>query len=74
LLSEAYGGVVGATDFLEKMSRKEKLWPILYIFASHPYSASRIAAIKENIKLKGYVTGQKIPFTIEMKENLSKNN
>lgn len=74
LLNKTYGSVVGVTDFFEKMSRKENLWPILYIFASHPYPASRIAGIKENIKLKGYVIGQKMPLTIKIKEDFSKNN
>jgi predicted Zn-dependent protease len=68
LLNETYGNVVGATDFFEKMSRKEKLWSILYIFASHPYPVSRITSIKEHIKLKGYVIGQKMPLAIEIKK------
>lgn len=74
LLNKTYGSVVGATDFFEKMSRKEKLWSFLYIFASHPYPASRIVAIKEHIKLKGYAIGQKMPLDREVKESFSKNN
>jgi predicted Zn-dependent protease len=74
LLNKTYGSVAGATDFFEKMSRKEKLWSFFYIFASHPYPASRIVAIKENIKLKGYVMGQKIPLAVEIKKVSSKNN
>lgn len=67
LLNKTYGSVVGATDFFEKMSRKEKLWPILYIFASHPYPGSRVNALKETIKSKGYVIGQEIPFEYTQK-------
>ena len=74
LLNKTYGGVAGATDFFEKMARKEKLWSVFYIFASHSYPASRIVAIKENIKLKGYVMGQKIPLAVEIKEDFLKNN
>lgn len=72
VLNKTYGSVAGATDFFEKMSRKEKLWPILYIFASHPYPESRIVAIKENIRLKGYIMGQKMPLAVEIKEISSK--
>lgn len=66
LLNAAYGSAAGAADFLEKMSRKERLWPVFYIFASHPYPQSRIAAIKEQIRLKGYPAGQKMPFHLEI--------
>jgi predicted Zn-dependent protease len=72
LLNKTYGNVAGTTDFFEKMLRKEKLWSFFYIFASHPYPASRITAIKENIKLKGYVIGQKIPLAVEIQEVSSK--
>ena len=64
LLNKTYGGVAGAVDFFEKMSLKEKGWPIFYFFSSHPYPQSRVAALKEAIKIKGYPVGQKTPNVI----------
>ena len=61
LLNKTYGGVAGAVDFFEKMSRKEKWWPVFYIFSSHPYPKSRVMALEEAIKTKGYPVGQKMP-------------
>lgn len=62
LLHKAYGNVAGATDFFEKMAQEEKLWPIFYIFASHPYPEARVNALKAEMRTKGYPGGEKIPF------------
>lgn len=69
LLNKMYGNAAGATDFFEKMSRKEKLWPIFYIFASHPYSGDRVGALKKAIKNKGYIIGQKTPLKTWVKSD-----
>ncbi|MEK6714679.1 MAG: M48 family metallopeptidase [Candidatus Omnitrophota bacterium] len=62
LLNKAYGNVSGATDFFEKMGAEEKAGWFFYIFASHPYPKSRVAALKEAIKTKRYSIAQKIPW------------
>ena len=61
LLNKTYGSVAGATDFFKKVLQKEKLWSVFYIFASHPYPKSRIVALEEAIKIKGYKVDQKMP-------------
>lgn len=61
LLHKTYGNVAGASDFFKKLAAKEKIGWFFYIFASHPYPQARAAAIKEEIKAKGYHLGQKIP-------------
>ena len=61
LLNKTYGGVAGAIDFFEKMALNEKWWPVFYLFSSHPYPESRVRALKEAVKIKGYPAGQKRP-------------
>lgn len=66
LLNKTYGGVAGAIDFFEKMALNEKWWPVFYVFSNHPYPKSRVRALKEAIKIKGYPAGQKMPnITVE---------
>lgn len=62
LLNKTYGHIAGATDFLEKMSRKDTLPRFLSIFASHPYTKRRITRLKNAIQEKGYPMGEKIHF------------
>lgn len=62
LLNKTYGHTAGAVDFFERMACKEKLWPVFYIFASHPYPIARANALKESIAAKGYASGKKINF------------
>lgn len=42
------------------MSFKEKCWPV-FMFFKPSYPQSRVAALKEAIKIKGYPVGQKRP-------------
>jgi Zn-dependent protease with chaperone function len=63
LLNKVYGHVAGAVDFFERMASKEKLWSILYIFASHPYPKARVNTLKESITTKSYTNKEKINFT-----------
>lgn len=62
LLNKTYGHVAGAVDFFERMTSKQKLWPIFYIFASHPYPKTRVNALKKAIATKGYTIREKINF------------
>jgi len=62
LLNKTYGHVGGAVDFFERMTSKQKLWPIFYIFASHPYPKTRVNALKKAITTKGYASREKINF------------
>ncbi len=66
LLNRKYGHVAGATDFFEKMSKKDKKGRILYYFATHPYPEDRINALKKEIKEKGYQVKKKIPLDLEI--------
>lgn len=63
LLNRRYGHVSGATDFFEKMSKKEKKGRILYYFATHPYPENRVKTLEEQIREKGYLVlvKEKIP-------------
>jgi predicted Zn-dependent protease len=59
LLNRTYGQVAGAIDFYEKIAAREKLGWFFYLFATHPYPKSRIAALKEAIREKNYKIGEK---------------
>lgn len=60
LLNRRYGHIGGATDFLEKMSRKERMGRFLYFFASHPYPKDRVKALEDQIQKKGYLAKEKL--------------
>ena len=67
LLNRRYGHVSGATDFFERMSKKEKMSHILYYFTTHPYPESRVGILNEKIKEKGYAMKEKIPLNDSFK-------
>lgn len=66
LLNRSYGHVAGATDFFDKMSKKEEKGRFLYYFATHPYPEDRINAIKKEIEEKGYQVKDKIPLDVAL--------
>lgn len=55
LLNKTYGQVPGARDFIERITRKEKMSRFLYYFATHPYPQDRLKALNEHIEKKGYM-------------------
>ncbi len=54
LLNRCYGNVSGANEFMEKIAGDEKRGRLAYYFATHPFPADRIAALKNEIQKKGY--------------------
>jgi len=60
LLNKTYNNSAGATDFLGRMARKEKLGRFFFFFSSHPYTLDRLHAIENRIREKGYLSGEKI--------------
>jgi predicted Zn-dependent protease len=60
LLVEAYGHAGGATAFFERMLEGGES-RLKYFFASHPYPAERVAALRKTIAEKGYAVGRAIP-------------
>ncbi len=61
LLNKRYGHVAGATDFFEKMSKKEKLGRIMYYFTTHPYPENRVKNLEKKIQEKKYLLKEKMP-------------
>jgi predicted Zn-dependent protease len=61
LLNRRYGHVAGATDFFEKMSKKEKRGRIMYYFATHPYPENRVKDLEKKIQEKKYLLKEKMP-------------
>jgi predicted Zn-dependent protease len=59
LLHGVYGQVAGATDFFDRLSRKENA--NLAILASHPPSKERIAALEALIQSRQYSMGARSP-------------
>lgn len=68
LLQKKYGQVAGATDFLEKLGKKDKRGRILYYFATHPHPGDRIKALTEEIKSKRYSIKEKTPLNKAFKD------
>ena len=60
LLVRTYGHAGGATAFFERILEGGE-GRLKYFFASHPYPAERIDALKETIARKGYATGDTSP-------------
>ena len=61
LLNNRYGHVSGATDFFEKMSKRDKRGRILYYFATHPYPEDRVQVLEKQIQDNGYLLKEKVP-------------
>ncbi len=61
LLFKRYGQVVGTTDFLKRLTRKEKKGRLFYYFATHPYPRVRVKTLEQKTERKGYLIGEKIP-------------
>ena len=64
LLQKTYGHVAGATDFFERLERKDNQGPWAYYFASHPSPADRVDRLKELIERAGYPSREKIPLAL----------
>ena len=76
LLQKKYGQVAGATDFFEKLGKKDKRGRILYYFATHPHPRDRVTALSERIKNKRYTIKEKTPLNkafknLKIEEGLS---
>jgi predicted Zn-dependent protease len=59
LLQKAYGHAGGATDFFDRMSRKERT--SLPLLESHPTPKSRVEALNALIRQRNYTLGEKQP-------------
>ncbi len=67
LINREYSHVAGALDFLEKISVQENLaensfW---YYCSTHPHPEKRIERLEKEIREKGYLIGEKIPFAAD---------
>lgn len=59
LLTQYYGHAAGATDFFDRMSRKDRMGvPLL---ESHPTPKSRVEALNQLIQDRNYTLGEKQP-------------
>jgi predicted Zn-dependent protease len=64
LLNKRYGHVSGSLEFLEKMSKREKLNKFFYFFATHPHPEDRVYVCKKAIKQNGYLQKEVIPMKL----------
>ena len=60
LLVAAYGHAGGATAFFERILEGGES-RLKYFFASHPYPAERVAALRKTIEEKGYAVREALP-------------
>jgi len=74
LMYKKYKHLGGATDFFEKMKRKEKAPKFFYFFATHPHSQARIKVIQEKIKQQHYLVAETIPLDKKFKTELDSGN
>ena len=72
-LNKKYGHVAGATDFFEKMGRKNEFPEFLTFFSSHPGSENRIKYLNQIINEKKYVLKDKTPLKKINTEDIYKN-
>lgn len=61
LMYKKYRHLGGATEFFEKIKRKEKVPKFFYFFATHPHSRDRIKSIQEKIRQEKYLVAELIP-------------
>ena len=61
MLNCDYGHVAGATDFFEKISKKQDPGKFGHYFASHPESRKRISHLENIIRSKGFMLGKRKP-------------
>ncbi len=65
LLNAVYGQVAGATDFFERMSRKEGV--NFAILSTHPPSKERIQALNQLIQVRSYPVGERSVLSVPLK-------
>lgn len=61
LLTGVYGHAGGATDFFKRMGQEDKVGPIAYFFATHPYPKRRVQSLEIMIEEKGYPILETVP-------------
>ena len=61
MLNCDYGHVAGATDFFEKISKKQDPGKFGHYFASHPESRKRISHLENIIRSRGFMLGKRKP-------------
>lgn len=59
LLNRRYGHIGGATDFFNQLAEQDRLGRLTYFFATHPYPKDRVSDLREKIREKGYIEGEK---------------
>lgn len=71
LLDKTYQNVAGATDFFERLSKKEK--SDFDFLSSHPASAKRVKEIEKLIRQNGYNLGSLTPLPVTLRSDEQKN-
>jgi predicted Zn-dependent protease len=61
LLNKRYGHIAGATDFFQKIAEEDPRSRLAYYFATHPYPKDSVVTLQNQIQIKGYSVGEKLP-------------